>query len=45
MAIKYISWNYGSIRGEYLHLIRFTDGSGKLYTTAQMIKMGLARGK
>lgn len=46
MAIQYISWNYGRDRnGNLLHLIRYKDGSGKLFTSSEMIQMGLAKGK
>ncbi len=47
MKIKYISYNYGSGPGKgedtglivKLHLIRFTNGQGKLFTTKQMKDM------
>jgi len=35
MKIKYIVYNYGFV-WESLHLIRFTNGQGKLYTTKQL---------
>jgi len=40
--IKYISWNYGKKSdGQYMHLIRLTNGLGLLRTTEECIKLGL----
>ncbi len=42
-AVKYISYNYGNIRGVRYHLVRYMDGSGKLFTDEEMVAQKLAR--
>jgi hypothetical protein len=43
MNIAYISWCYGKNRdGNLLHLVRLKSGSGILFTSDEMVKLGLA---
>lgn len=45
MQVKYVCWNYGKVRGETLHLVRFESGEGKLITDAEAVRWNLAKWK
>lgn len=45
MKIKYITWDYGTVNGNKIHLIRLTNGQGLIKTSEEMVRLGLAQWK